>query len=582
MLYNEKNWCKCKEVRTRMKNKLSSLAMNKRSIMIFIILIFTNSIITLSAQATFNVEGFRITELPSEKLGSKTMQYFDILQNAITDKPKNANGQPNQQMIDGSLIKNDPTFNSQQKWNNIPDNLRVDFLKDSSNSNLLNKLSPEQKTLTYKMQDVIRDPAYQHVWNEITKNGEGKQVYENMGYIGKGDFRGWNWDLKNGKRILRYGEAGPGPEVYVDYTKGYEAKFSQNGIATLKNIGTDYITGVDGPMSWSPPYDLSLGFLQEPRAAPTASPSGLSSAGGGGGGGGGDGFQQFQKVLEAVNQIIGLVQPALQKLQQQGSQQPSSGSLADSVVTNDQGDKSISSPNQYGGITTELSRGAEVGFMRGGKETLVASQNKKDEKAKQELDGDEPIAHLENTDFIVPQQLAGKTPIKSTTVEAKGIDSNDPSNPSLTDREVYASPQLSPITAQVVAQGEIFDYGQYIKLKNHDLDISGEDITVYALKTFNEVIVGGQNLKVFDGEIEMKFEGQRIYYPRLVKNAPYGVKQISNKLDQNNKFRLQHYTNKKGSLIDNREIISISDITTNHPRNELIISKIRLPMWETG
>ncbi len=308
-----------------------------------------------------------------------------------------------------------------------------------------------------------------------------------------------------------------------------------------------------------------------PQAGPSPDPS--KGFGGGGGGGSGEGErgggseigQAFQQVFQLISQMSG-----------------SLGPLADVIESNGQGKTSVSGPNQYGGVTAELSSGAETGFMRGGKETLIVAQNEKDEKAKVELDGNEPIAHLENTDSIVPQQLIAKTPIKSTTLELNGINGNDPSNPPVTDREVYASPQLSPITAQAIAQEEVIDFGQYIKLKEHDLDISGEDITIYALKTFNDVVVGGQNLKVFTGDIEMKFEGQRIFYPRLVKNAPYGFAQIQNKLDQNNKFKLQHYTNKKSSLTDNKEILSISDITTRHPRNDLIISKIRLSMWETS
>ena len=287
--------------------------------------------------------------------------------------------------------------------------------------------------------------------------------------------------------------------------------------------------------------------------------SGGGQSGGSGGGGG-------QEIMSAVQGAVQFAQSLI-------------GGLADSWKSS--GGRSSIASNNRGGITSTFDDGAVGLFGTDDKLALGVEQNNPEDPTEADLDK-EKKGDFTNANVLIPDEMFAQTTEK-TTVEFNGIPGDDPNNPPITDsEELLTSPQLSPITAQVVAQGEIFDYGQYIKLKNHDLDISGEDITVYALKTFNEVIVGGQNLKVFDGEIEMKFEGQRIYYPRLVKNAPYGVKQISNKLDQNNKFRLQHYTNKKGSLIDNREIISVSDITTNHPRNDLIISKIRLPMWETS
>jgi len=146
------------------------------------------------------------------------------------------------------------------------------------------------------------------------------------------------------------------------------------------------------------------------------------------------------------------------------------------------------------------------------------------------------------------------------------------------ETETTSSPSLTT-TAAITGQAIQEIPGQYFKLINHNIDMSGKDITVDVLKSFENAEAGGQNLKIISGDTEIKFQGQKIMYPRLVKKAPHGILQISNKLDQNNKYRLKHYTNKKSQLIDNNQRITVSDITAKHPEKKLIISKIRLPMW---
>jgi len=133
---------------------------------------------------------------------------------------------------------------------------------------------------------------------------------------------------------------------------------------------------------------------------------------------------------------------------------------------------------------------------------------------------------------------------------------------------------------EILSEIEGSPSGQYVKFIGHDVEFNGRDIEVHALKTFNKLSAGGQDLDFYSGNIQIKFNQQRIYYPRLVKNAPFGVNKIQNKLDQNTEFKLQHYTNRKSKLTDNNERISVTDVTTKHPKQKLIISKIRKEMWK--
>ena len=129
--------------------------------------------------------------------------------------------------------------------------------------------------------------------------------------------------------------------------------------------------------------------------------------------------------------------------------------------------------------------------------------------------------------------------------------------PSFLERIKSLFPLNALITGKVIGST-----GQSIQLINHDLNVDGHDMDIYPLKTFNNVEFGGNNLHLFNGNIHMAFNGQRIMYSRLVYNAPHGIKRIKNKLEINqNEFILQHYTDKSGELTDKNKIISVGDIT---------------------
>jgi len=213
------------------------------------------------------------------------------------------------------------------------------------------------------------------------------------------------------------------------------------------------------------------------------------------------------------------------------------------------------------GVT--IDNGAIVGFQTGDQQTLVAGQTNLENPATIKEAGGNTI-ETNNVAFIRPNEIAAET-TDSTTVELNGIkgDSNFPATstlaslkPSFLERIKNLFPLNALITGKVIGST-----GQSIQLIDHDLNVDGHDMDIYPLKTFNNVEFGGNNLHLFNGNIHMAFNGQRIMYSRLVHNAPYGIKRIKNKLEINqNEFILQHYTDKSGELTDKNKIISVGDI----------------------
>jgi len=126
---------------------------------------------------------------------------------------------------------------------------------------------------------------------------------------------------------------------------------------------------------------------------------------------------------------------------------------------------------------------------------------------------------------------------------------------------------------------------QVIELIDHNLNLKGHDMSIYALKTFNEITAGGQDLRFFIGNNEFGFENQRTLISRLLSNLPYGARKISNTLDiNNNVLVVQHYTDLLGNvyLLDNNgeKRVTFSDLSVPHPTEKrLIVYNDRLSMW---
>jgi hypothetical protein len=358
---------------------------------------------------------------------------------------------------------------------------------------------------------------------------------------------------KTGKPLVDMSKIPPGiDEIHFESgaLKG-SITYYQNGQAVFNtNIG---------------PLESASPSIATPRSAPSAGGGGGGDSGGSGGGGGGSGG-----IEEAFQQAMSLAQQAAQLL----------GPLAESLKSNGKG-KTSTSENSNGGTTTTLEDDAAIALTDEEKEKLLAMQNDPNQPATIETNPKENEIEITNADVIVPEQLAAEVD-EQTTLELNGIDGNDPSNPPLSSSSslnLGTIAAIISITTSAIEEVEKVNFGQHIQLSEHDLDVSGRDLNVYALKTFNDVKAGGQNIKIHSGDIEVKIEGQKILYPRLIKKAPYGFATVSNKLDRDNQFRLQHYTDKKGIFFDKDGIVSVGDITTKHPTKNLVISQIRKEMW---
>ena len=453
-----------------------------------------------------------------------------------------------------------------ENWNSITDKNRLDYMEEKGTS----KLSAEQITASKKLRETITNPDSEQgkkIWEKITEDPEkakARDVLEEMGYKidEKSILDGWEWgtDQYGNKALLYQGD--PFNSVLMDLTNGKTVYFNGSNKGVYDWLGR---YSYEGNYQWRP-ITQNAGTQREAASQRTG------GSGGGSGGGGGGPEQGIQQAMQIAQQMAGLAKEMF-------------GPLAEAMKQNGQGSSNSEGPNKKGGSTTELSDGAALAYLDEEEKEKLLAASRLEETGTISTTNFDATAEVENLDILVPQVAVAEIPEIPTTIDLTNtIDGNDPSFPadSYVDNIGSLNP-LASITGQAIIDGKEVNFGQYIKFPKHNMDISGRDLKVYALKTFNEVEAGGQDINVFSGQIEIKFDGQKLLYPRLVKNAPYGFKKVSNKLDRDNQYKLQHYTNKKSQLTDYKGISSIGDIFTKHPRNPgLIISKIRLPMWKTG
>jgi len=308
---------------------------------------------------------------------------------------------------------------------------------------------------------------------------------------------------------------------------------------------------------------------------------GQGQAGGGEGGAGGQGQagaggaeqtldQKFQAALGTVQQLVGLL-----------------GQLAtpftDSLKSNGEGSTSIETPNEFGGITAALENGAALAMAAQGVERMEAMQNDPTKAAtiKTKSTGNE--VEVKNANFLIAQQLTGS--IQDTaTIKLGGIDGNSPNHPSLTSNTLAAASlqaKSNIITTAAITFIQKAPQGQYVSLFDHNIDVKGSHLQLHALKTFDSIEAEGSDITFYSGDIQIKIEGQKILYPRLVKKAPYGFKSLTNTLDSDQtQFVLQHYENKKSLFYENNYITTAGDIVEKHPNKKIVIAQVRKDMWK--
>lgn len=323
------------------------------------------------------------------------------------------------------------------------------------------------------------------------------------------------------------------------------------------------------------------------------------SGGGSQGGSLGTFDQSFLQALGVVQQLIGLIQQIAAPFMQQSR-------------TNGQGETKASR-NDFGGVDYNLEKEAGITFEKNDKVELAASQSDKSQGGLVRTKGNKNEVDLKNIKALKPKQVIIETPTgENTEMVLNGIPDNsdfpvktDPTKqPSLTGKEIvprrdYPIVSSLPliknsITANVIesktkiTKKAISDFGgQFVKHTGHDIEANGHDITIYALKTFDNVIAGGQELKLFTGHNEIEFNNQRTLFSRLLTNLPYGIEGVKNKLDtNNNELSVQHYTNRLGDVYltdkDGEKRVTYSDLSSKNPGEPRLIiyaDANRLSMW---
>jgi len=279
--------------------------------------------------------------------------------------------------------------------------------------------------------------------------------------------------------------------------------------------------------------------------------------------------------------------------------------------------KSKSEKSGNGGVKTEISDGAGVAVQSADGNTLaVVSSNEDGTTGTVETTSETSIT-ANNVNVEVENQVAASIPSADTQVVLQGIPGDDPSNQPSTDTGPQAQlagtivasasqaqateqettagtdtgtittislPLLKPtITGKQIANNIVSS--QSLVLNNHNLGINGHDINAHALKTFNNLEVGGQRHRFSSGKFSIHFFNQKTYAPTTFSNIDHGVKVIANILNPEKTFELKKYTNKKGQLVDYNNRVSFGDIVTEYyptgdPREKLIASNQREEMLE--
>lgn len=516
----------------------------------------------------------------------------------------------------GSELKGVDEYQLREKWGNIDSSNKVKIRKEymtgkNTQSEAGEKLTAEEISQVPGYKDIIKDPENDKLWEGIRKdNNKAQEVLEKMypNRVGfeRADFSKSSWKsdsleykaggkttnikkelLENSDRVKVFGNNGVKVFAQGNNEQWVEVALDGSSVGSGSNPNTQAVAAPCNGCPAPAPGATSRNPLPA-GASPGANnmfngANNLFGGGQGAGGGGGQGGDPIMAAVQLAQSFAGFIgQMFAFKGELAGPDSPQGGSA--SVARDDRGPI----------IQTE---GDMAVGLNGNDQTILAQGTARPTTNGATIDG---VA-------MIPQQALIDTPGQETEVIPEGEDGNygglppetesaPPISPFQEDptQRLYAliipliktiqlklsAPLLAPVTAQIIKQVSAQETsGQYVKLIDHDIEFNGRDITVYALKTFNQLKAGGQNLKFHSGEIEIKFQNQKILYPRLVKNAPYGIKEIQNKLDQNNKFKLQHYTNRKSQLTDEDKTISVTDITTQLPKEKLIISKIRRNMW---
>jgi len=386
----------------------------------------------------------------------------------------------------------------------------------------------------------------------------------------------------------------------IDKAGNVRIEFTNNG-GNIKTFVSRF--GVEFQYGEEVSLEVALAKMESlfPAEKPLQQPSSPYSSGPGnpdygfaqgGGGSGGGGPEQLLSMIQKIADLAKVLR----------------GNGGDTRVEEGQDGKIIAGMKNRAAISLEDPED-------NGKSILLVAQNNEDEEAKLKEKGDKELT-ITNANVFIPDQLAASVDKTETTLFLNGIPGDYDGLPPQTDRGTQtlltgiSTTPAAPIIAlnlplinfinsfkitnfqsklsatEFLARGLVTAQlinPQAIILEEDDLEKNGHNINSFALKTFNNLEAGGQDLYFSSGELVVGFNNQQTLVSRNLKKVPYGVKKISNKLDSRNKFTLQHYENRKGNFHnDNNEVqrTSLSDLSIEHPTIDgLIIWEERKKWW---
>jgi len=459
-----------------------------------------------------------------------------------------------------------------RNWDDLDADTKISIYYENSKKDLtrlFNKLGPSQIYQNEFIADLIRDPSDRKYWSAILDTNDpkkGLKVLAKMGYSVVGEYNNWNslnpvpnvlkgwvWGREEGKPLLKYGE----DDRYGVFMNKNGKEI--NGFGINPTNGQSY-SSIFGYRTGDGPYDFTM-IEYEPFPLYLI-----------------DDPPQVWTRDGQLNDPIVNEDPIYDILKESDEDGPSDPPIKPHEISRannmENSRYSQDSFNKPWGITKKLSEifpSAPESFVSNsiGSSALSTSS-----------DGFWNLGLYKGMQFIIGEEekqvkLAQNNPLKITSLNMDNRGNFKANNLRISTNYANIQTPSGIITDLVLrpTNGEKSTSDQHVNIIGQNIDMSGERIIVDIKQPFN-INAKGENLKVFNGEMEFIFKGKETYYSRRIENIPFEIAEISNGLNNKHIFKLTTSPDNKGILTDYNGIISIGDLTTDHPRNNLIDRQI--------
>ncbi len=442
---------------------------------------------------------------------------------------------------------------------------------------------------------------------EITKKIAEKDLQKNIGSIDNPQEVNWKTDA-NGKPVLEYNKNEVGTnelsnlkeinlqngkaqytfdQVSTSSSTSSSASGSTSTLTTQSSIDGKSVSVADAQRPPTPPNQGSCpGGSCQPETGQQPTSTGDGSSGGGLGSGG---LEEFGKELLGVMEQIANFVSKFESLKPKGDQSPASQQDPSLMAPLDElyGEAEAATAQMHVDATADgayfLFSGDQLeSEEKDGSKKAVSVPNTDAESAEVTINGESlenlQVSNTKTTLYQDSELVADVyTPAEPSTEIL--FSSTSGTSQELKDESSSLSEKYYPsITAAAISPTGSNQYAHFIE---YNLALGGQRLLVNIYKSFNQVNADGQDLWIKDGDVTIKFQGAKIYYPRRIKDSYYNLGLIQNPQDNSNtKFQLIQYQENQARLIDLQKRVSVGDMTTEHPRNpNLAIAKVREDLW---